>query len=255
MDIIKYNQQAWNDEVKKGNRWTVPFSIEQINAARKGEICIVLTPTQPVPLSWFPPLKGAQVLALASGGGQQVPLLAAAGAHVTVYDFSEGQLKQDVDTAIKFDLKINAIQGDMMDMSTLPSHHFDLIFHPCSNCFVPDLMPVWNHCARVLKKGGVLMWGFTKAESMLLYQDPSTKAYTLKYKMPYSDTESLTEEERSVYTNQNEPLIFGHSLDAQIGDLLKCGFVLTDLYEDNYGGTDPLDPFFNAFVAGRAIKI
>lgn len=255
MDIIKYNQQAWNDEVKKGNRWTVPFSTEQIEAARKGEISIVLTPIQPVPLTWFPPLIGAQVLALASGGGQQVPALAAAGAHVTVYDFSESQLKQDIDTAAKFNLKISAIQGNMMDMSSLPSNHFDLIFHPCSNCFVPDLKPVWSHCARVLKKGGVLMWGFTKAESMLLYKDPITNVYTLKYKMPYSDTDSLSEEERSVYTSQNEPLIFGHSLDAQIGYLLKSGFVLTDIFEDNYGGEDPLDPFFNAFVAGRAIKI
>jgi ubiquinone/menaquinone biosynthesis C-methylase UbiE len=255
VNIIKYNQQAWNDEVKKGNRWTVPFSVEQIEAARKGDISIVLTPVQPVPLSWFPPLKDAQVLALASGGGQQVPALAAAGAQVTVYDFSEGQLKQDVETAAKFDLKINAILGDMMDMSSLPSNHFDLIFHPCSNCFVPDLKPVWSHCARVLKKGGVLMWGFTKAESMLLYKDPATNVYTLKYKMPYSDTDSLTDEERSVYTSQNEPLIFGHSLDAQIGELLKSGFILTDIFEDSYGGADPLDPFFNAFVAGRAVKV
>ena len=79
--------------------------------------------------------------------------------------------------------------------------------------------------------------------------------FTLKYKMPYSDTESLTDEERSVYTDQSEPLIFGHSLDAQIGDLLKNGFVLTDIFEDNYGGADPLDPFFNAFVAARAVRV
>ena len=114
---------------------------------------------------------------------------------------------------------------------------------------------MWSHCARILKKGGVLMWGFTKAESMLLYKDPKTNVFSLKYKMPYSDTESLTDEERSMYTDQNEPLIFGHSLDAQIGDLLKNGFVLTDIFEDNYGGTDPLDPFFNAFVAARAVRV
>ena len=136
MDIIQYNQQAWNDEVKKGNRWTVPFSLEQIEAAKRGELNIVLTPMIPVPLSWFPELKGAQVLALASGGGQQVPALAAAGAHVTVFDLSEQQLKQDVDTAEKFNLKVNAIQGNMMDLSALPSNTYDLIFHPCSNCFV-----------------------------------------------------------------------------------------------------------------------
>ena len=51
MDIIQYNQQAWNDEVKKGNRWTIPFSLEQIEAAKRGELNIVLTPMIPVPLS------------------------------------------------------------------------------------------------------------------------------------------------------------------------------------------------------------
>jgi hypothetical protein len=99
------------------------------------------------------------------------------------------------------------------------------------------------------------MWGFTKAESTLLYKDPSTNVYTLKYKMPYSDTHSLTEEERSVYTSNNEPLIFGHSLENQISELLKNGFVLTDLFEDNWGGDDPMDAYFNAFVACRAIKL
>jgi len=35
------------------------------------------------------------VLRLASGGGQQGPILAAAGADVTVLDFSKSQLEQD----------------------------------------------------------------------------------------------------------------------------------------------------------------
>lgn len=255
MDIIKYNQQAWNDLVKKGDRWTVPIAASEIEKARAGKPELILTPKKIVPIEWYPVLKDANVLALASGGGQQVPCLAAAGANVTVYDFSAEQLKQDVLTCEKYGLKIQAIQGDMMDMSVLPSDSYEFIFHPCSNSFVPDLGPVWASCARVLKKGGVIMWGFTKAESMLLYKDPSTNVYTLKYKMPYSDTHSLTEEERSVYTNNNEPLIFGHSLEDQISVLLKNGFVLTDLFEDNWGGDDPMDEYFNAFVACRAIKL
>jgi 2-polyprenyl-3-methyl-5-hydroxy-6-metoxy-1,4-benzoquinol methylase len=44
---------------------------------------------------WFPPLKGADVLCLASGGGQQGPILAATGANVTVFDNSPRQLEQD----------------------------------------------------------------------------------------------------------------------------------------------------------------
>jgi len=255
LDILKYNEQAWNDQVKKGNRWTIPFTAEQIEAAKSGVLNVVLTPTTPVPMHWFPNLKGAKVLALASGGGQQVPALAAAGAEVTVFDFSEEQLRRDVETAEKFNLKITAIKGNMMDMSSLPSNYFDFIFHPCSNCFIPDLNPVWNDCSRIMKKGAVLMWGFTKAESMLLFKDPITNIFTLKYKMPYSDIDSLTEEERSVYTKENEPLIYGHSLQHQISDLLKNGFVLTDLFEDDWGDNDPMDVYFKAFVAARAVKV
>ena len=45
-----------------------------------------------MPRDWFGVLAGARVLALASSGGQQAPLLAAAGAIVTVHDLSAAQL-------------------------------------------------------------------------------------------------------------------------------------------------------------------
>lgn len=254
MDVVGYNKQAWNGLVEKGDRWTVPLSDAEIDMARKGIIQLVLTPTLAVPVSWYPPLRNAKVLALASGGGQQVPALAAAGADVTVFDISEKQLQQDRLTCEKYDLKVDCILGDMMDMSVLPDTTFDLIFHPCSNAFIPALEQVWKSCYRVLKPGGVLMWGFTKAESMLLKHDKEAGSYELKYSMPYSDIHSLSDEERAVYTDVNEPLIFGHSLESQIGSLLREGFLLTDLFEDNWGGNDPLDAYFPAFVAARAIK-
>jgi ubiquinone/menaquinone biosynthesis C-methylase UbiE len=253
VDIILYNQQAWDDEARKGNEWTVPVGESEIDLARTGYPHLVLTPRKVVPASWYPPLKGAKVLALASGGGQQVPMLAAAGAEVTVFDLSAEQLKRDEETCTKFDLPVKTVLGNMMDLSALPENYFDFIFHPCSNCFAPDLQPVWNGCARVLKSGGVIVWGFTKAESMLLFRN-TDDSYTLKYKMPYSDLHSLNEEERSVYTSKNEPLIFGHSLEDQIAALLRNGFVLTDLYEDDWGGREPMDAYFKAFVACRAVK-
>lgn len=254
MDIIRYNQQAWDDEARKGNEWTVPVGEAEIAQARSGYPHLVLTPRKIVPASWYPDLKTAKVLALASGGGQQVPMLAAAGAEVTVFDLSEEQLKRDKETCGKFNLSVQTVQGNMMDLSALPDNYFDFIFHPCSNCFAPDLEPVWKGCARVLKKGGAIVWGFTKAESMLLFRN-ADDTYSLKYKMPYSDLTSLNDEERSVYTSKNEPLIFGHSLEDQIAVLLRNGFVLTDLYEDDWGGREPMDTYFKAFVACRAVKI
>ena len=95
MDVLAYNRRIWDENVAQGNPWTVPVSAEAVAAARRGEWEIVLTPTIPVPRSWFPDLLGADVLCLASGGGQQGPILAAVGARVTVYDYSPRQLAQD----------------------------------------------------------------------------------------------------------------------------------------------------------------
>ena len=78
MDVVNYNRAAWDRQVQGGNEWTVPVGPEVIAAARRGEWSIVLTARKPVPADWFPALSGADVLCLASGGGQQGPVLAAA---------------------------------------------------------------------------------------------------------------------------------------------------------------------------------
>ena len=77
MDIRVSNRDAWDRQVRAGNRWTVSVGPEVTAAARRGEWSVVLTPTTPVPRNWFPPLPGLDVLCVASGGGQQGPVLAA----------------------------------------------------------------------------------------------------------------------------------------------------------------------------------
>ena len=75
--------------------------------------------------------KRQDVLCLASGGGQQGPILAAAGANVTVFDNSPAQLRQDELVARREGLSIRTVQGDMRDLSAFADGSFDLIFHPC----------------------------------------------------------------------------------------------------------------------------
>jgi len=88
--VRSHNRKAWNAEVERGNRWTVPVDHQAIEAARGGRLEVLLTDSRAVPAAWFPDLDGADALCLASGGGQQGPLLAAAGANVTVLDNSPG---------------------------------------------------------------------------------------------------------------------------------------------------------------------
>ena len=145
MSVFDFNQRAWDRLVESGNRWTVPVSSEAIAKARDGDWQLVLTPSLPVPASWFPSLTGCRVLCLASGGGQQGPILSAAGANVTVFDASEKQLLQDRMVADRDGLALETVQGDMADLSCFEDGAFDFIFHPCSNCFAEDIRPV---CAR-----------------------------------------------------------------------------------------------------------
>ena len=139
MDIRAYNRAAWDKNVERQNKWTVPISTETIQRARQGEFELLLTPTKPVPMNWFPELDGTRTLCLASGGGQQGPLLAAAGAVVTVFDNSPKQLEQDRLVANRDGLLIETVEGDMADLSIFAEQSFDLIVHPVSNEFVTDV--------------------------------------------------------------------------------------------------------------------
>jgi SAM-dependent methyltransferase len=254
MDIRLYNRHAWDRQVEKGNRWTIPVGPKEIAAARRGDWQVVLTPTRPVPRDWFPPLAGLEVLCLASGGGQQAPLLAAAGASVTVLDNSPAQLAQDRLVAQREGLKIETVEGDMADLSAFRDGRFGLVFHPCSNCFVPQVRPVWGEAFRVLEGGGVLLAGFVNP-ALYLFDDALAEKGELvvRHAVPYSDLTSLTEEERRRYTDRDEPLVYGHTLEDQVGGQLDAGFVLSGFYEDR-DPTHPLAKFLPTFIATRAVK-
>src|SRR6266496_2329545 len=117
MDVRPYNRDAWNREVEGGkNRWSQPVDSETIAKAKKGQFSVLLTENIPIPHKWFPFLPGADVLCLASGGGQQGPILAAAGAQVTVFDNSPAQLKQDQLVAERESLPLRTVEGDAADL-------------------------------------------------------------------------------------------------------------------------------------------
>src|SRR6201982_1764568 len=133
-DPVAHNRAAWDREVGSGNEWTVPVGPDVIARARAGDWSGVLIGYEPVPRDWFgADLDGAAILCLASGGGQQGPVLAAAGADVTVFDNSPRQLARDAQVAPRDGLAIKTVLGDMRDLSVFADSSFDLVFNPVSN--------------------------------------------------------------------------------------------------------------------------
>jgi SAM-dependent methyltransferase len=259
MDVLSHNRAAWDKQVEQHNRWTVPISTETVQRARGGEFELLLTPTKPVPMDWFPPLKDLPTLCLASGGGQQGPLLAAAGAAVTVFDNSPNQLAQDRLVAKRDELSIKTVQGDMADLSAFADGTFGLIVHPCSNCFVPEVLPVWRECFRVLQPGGILLAGFTNP-LRYLFEDERMENGSLevRYSIPYSDLKHMqaTDLQQKVIDPVN-PLEFAHTLADQIGGQIDAGFALIGFFEDAYpeSSQDTISRFIQSFIATRAIKL
>ena len=255
--ILTYNRDAWNRLVAQGNRWTVPVTPQNIADAKNGNWDIVLTPVKTVPRQWFPSFAGGncKVLCLAGGGGQQGPILAAAGAEVTVFDNSDAQLQQDIAVAKREDLKLETVQGDMADLSAFDDNTFDMIFHPCSNCFVADIRPVWKEAFRVLKRGADLLSGFTNP-SRYLFDDDLLQAGEMKvsYKIPYSDLTSISPELEARYKEEHEPHCFGHTLDDQIAGQIDAGFAITGFFEDAYEKDDVLSQYIDTFIATKATK-
>ena len=257
LDILKHNRISWNKQSAEGSEWCTPVDVETIAEAKKGNWDVILTPLKSVPKAWFGEISNKKILCLASGGGQQAPVLAAAGAKVVSFDNSDEQLNKDKMVAEQNSLSLKTVQGDMSDLSVFESDSFDLIFHPASNVFVPDVVKVWQECFRVLRTGGSLLSGFMNPAFFLFDHEESEKSMVLevKYRLPYSDLESLDDERIQSLINQKTALEFGHSLDAQIGGQIEKGFHITGFYEDWWSDEATLlNKFAPTFIATKATK-
>ncbi|MFC7393811.1 class I SAM-dependent methyltransferase [Scopulibacillus cellulosilyticus] len=246
MKYTDINAKKWDEWSKEKWIWTVPITQDQYQEALNGSIKVYLTPQIPVPEEWFSNIRNKKILGLASGGGQQGPIFAANGADVTILDYSDAQLNAERIVAEREGYQINLVKADMSERLPFDDETFDMIFHPVSNTYIQDIMPLWKECYRVLKKGGHLLAGFTNPDIYLF--DEELKVVN---RLPYDPLANFNEEERQEVI-KNEGLQFSHSFETQIGGQLKAGFKLVDLYEDK--GTDDLSNYMSTFIATRAEK-
>jgi SAM-dependent methyltransferase len=255
VDPVAHNRDAWDRLVEAGNEWTQPVSAEVIARARAGDWSVVLIGYEPTPRDWFPvTMDGIDVLCLAGGGGQQGPVLAAAGATVTVFDNSPRQLERDASVAARDHLALRTVLGDMRDLSVFTDGAFDMVFHPVSNLFCPDLAPVWAECLRVLRPGGTLLAGFMNPDLYIFDDEALDRSGELivRHRVPRSSLDLSSEERDRVY-GPGATIEYSHSLTEQIGGQLAAGFALTHFVEAPHH-SDATARFMPGYFATRAVR-
>lgn len=254
MTYIEANSQIWDERSKNSDVWSIPVSKEEVKRAKEGKWSIVLTPTKPVPANWFPEkLEGSKILCLASGGGQQGPILAAAGADVTVFDNSKVQLEKDAFVAQRDGLAIKTFRGNMQDLSAFADESFDCIVHPWSNGYIDDVKPVWKECARVLKKSGLLLAGFGNPVSCIFNVGKFEKGILqVENSIPYADIDHLDDPETKAIA-EADGYLWSHTLEDQIQGQIEAGFAIVGFYEDIGGSV--LDKYIKSSIATKAIKL
>lgn len=248
MNYQDLNAKAVDEWVKAGWEWGKPISHEAFEKAKRGEWNVLLTPTKPVLHEWFGELKNKKILGLASGGGQQMPVFAALGAKCTVLDYSEMQLENERMVAEREGYEIEIVRADMSKPLPFENESFDLIFHPVSNIYIKDVLPLWKECFRVLKKGGVLLSGLDNGLTYAFDNDEKELCFTL----PFDPLKN--EEHRKFLEKDNSGFQFSHTIEEQLGGQLKAGFRLTDIFGDTSGAGNLHEHNIETFIATRAVK-
>lgn len=223
-DFLNTNRTAWDRRAMVGARHT--------GRARADHLQLPLPVLDPE--GWFEgAISGRDVLCLASGGGLQSALCAAAGARVTVVDLSPEMLRQDVETARAHGFSIRVVEADMRSLDALGDASFDLVIHPVSTCYVPEVRPVFEQVARVLRCGGIYVSQHKQPASQQAAAMPSTQGYVVRE--PCVSGHQPAPIPGEWRHREPDAVEFIHTLQDLLGGLCASGFVIEALREPQHG--------------------
>lgn len=248
MKYTEMNSGIISSWVDKGWEWGTEITHEEYLAALEGRFSIVLTPTRRVPDDWILPIRGKKVLGLASGGGQQLPILTALGAECTLLDISDSQIEKDRMVAEREGYSINLVKGDMTEAFPFEDESFDMIINPVSDCFIETLDVFFSESHRVLRKGGTFISGLSLDINYVFDDDEMRMIHPLPFN-PLKDPELMEELMAS-----DSGVQFSHSIEESLRGLLKAGFMIDDLYQDTNGEGRIHEMGLPSFLAVRCTK-
>jgi len=178
---------------------------------------------------WLPEsVVGLDVLCLASGGGWQSILYAAAGARVTVVDLSAGMLELDRREAMRRGLSVTIVEASKDDLAMLHDESFDIVHQPVSTCYVPSIIKVYEEIARLTRDGGLYISQHKQPTCAQVTQRTERNHFVVG--IEYFHEGPLPKVEDTSYREAGA-VEYLHRWDELVGGLCRTGFVIEDLRE------------------------
>ena len=185
-------------------------------------------------------IEGKRVLCLAAGGGRQSSLYSAAGAVVTVVDLSGAMLELDRQMAAQRGYSLRLFEASMDRLTMLRDGEFDIVVHPVSTCYVPDVRPVFAEVARVTRAGGIYISQHKQPVSLQSSIDPASNGYTIEH--AYYRQSAIPAANSSAPSSrrlrEQGAIEFLHRWEELIGGICRSGFVIEDLSEPLHAKPD-----------------
>ncbi len=217
----EHNRRAWDRRARHGQRFAQAVADGELHDSLDGLNAD----------GWLGDLRGKRLLCLAAGGGRQSVQYALLGAEVTVVDISPEMLRIDREVAAERGLNVRTVEASMDDLSALPAASFDVVIHPVSTCYVPDVVPVYREVARVTVPGGLYISQHKQPTSLQADVQPGPRGYELIE--PYYRGGPLPEVTGSLHREPGT-LEFLHRWEELLGGLCRAGFVIEDLSEPRH---------------------
>jgi SAM-dependent methyltransferase len=199
------------------------------------------------PMGWLGGnVSGKRMLCLAAGGGRQSAIYATAGAQVTVVDISPAMLELDRQVAHRRGLSLRLLQASMDCLDMLGNGSFDIVVHPVSTCYVPDVVPVFREVARVLRPGGIYV---SQHKSPISLQASHGRdiagCYRIEHEYYRSDAIPNPQQESAASKRLRErgAVEYLHRFEELIGGICRNSMVVEDFIEPVHAEDAPPGTF------------
>jgi SAM-dependent methyltransferase len=226
--VLAHNARAWDALAAAGAALARP-AVDEAFGDPRGWLGGAAAGGRP----WLPErLAGLEVLCLAAGGGKHGPLYAAAGARVTVVDLSPAMLELDRQVARERGLEFELVQTSMDDLGMISAGRYDLVVHPVSTCYLPDVNGVFAEVARVTRPGGTYVSQHKSPASLQAVLEPNA-AGRWELVVPAGHREPLPAAPPS-RLRERGTREFIHSLGDLLGGICAAGFAIEDVCEPDH---------------------